>query len=139
MEYVVFSCTQGKKGGGTDILDLICVLNISLLCWFCVSTSSKFQLSITLGKKLHLYEVVLHNRGSKTRYGKKSFSYEAATLEFLLPTLNTNYLLADGIIIILWNLFEILNRIRSNQKFYVFFFYSIILQKILDKTFPVKT
>jgi hypothetical protein len=32
MEYVVFSCTQGKKGGGTDILDLICVLNISLLC-----------------------------------------------------------------------------------------------------------
>jgi hypothetical protein len=66
-----------------------------------VSTSSKFQLSITLGKKLHLYEVVLHNRGSKTRYGKKSFSYEAATLEFLLPTLNTNYLLADGIIIIL--------------------------------------
>jgi hypothetical protein len=32
---------------------------------------------------------------------KKSFSYEAATLEFLLPTLNTNYLLADGIIIIL--------------------------------------
>jgi hypothetical protein len=31
MEYVVFSCTQGKIGGGTDILDLICVLNISLL------------------------------------------------------------------------------------------------------------
>ena len=80
MEYVVFSCTQGKIGGGTDILDLICFLNISLLCWFCVSTSSKFQLSITLGKKLHLYEVVLQNGGSKTRYGKKSYSYEAATL-----------------------------------------------------------
>ena len=31
MEYVVFSCTQGKIGGGTDILDLICFLNISLL------------------------------------------------------------------------------------------------------------
>jgi hypothetical protein len=44
MEYVVFSCTQGKKGGGTDILDLICVLNISLLCWFCVSTSSTCQM-----------------------------------------------------------------------------------------------
>jgi hypothetical protein len=80
MEYVVFSCTQGKIGGGTDILDLICFLNISLLCWFCVSTSSKFQLSITLGKQLHLYEVVLQNGGSKTRYGKKSYSYEAAIL-----------------------------------------------------------
>jgi hypothetical protein len=57
----LYVCTQGKKGGGTDILDLICVLNISLLCWFCVSTSSKFQLSITLGKKLHLYEVVLED------------------------------------------------------------------------------
>ena len=31
----------------------------------------------------------------------KSFIYEAATLELLLPTLNKNYLLADGIIIIL--------------------------------------
>jgi hypothetical protein len=33
-----------------------------------------------LGKQLHLYEVVLQNGGSKTRYGKKSYSYEAATL-----------------------------------------------------------
>jgi hypothetical protein len=79
--------------------------------------------------------VVLHNRGSKTRYGKKSFSYEAATLEFLLPTLNTNYLLADGIIIILWNLFELLNRIRSNQKFYVFFFILSYYKKSWIKRF----
>jgi hypothetical protein len=35
------------------------------LCWFCMTTSNKFQLSITLGKQLHLYEVVLQNGGSK--------------------------------------------------------------------------
>jgi hypothetical protein len=36
-----------------------------------VSTSSKFQLSITLGKTLHLYEVVLQNGGSKTQLNLK--------------------------------------------------------------------
>ena len=61
MEYVIFSCTQGKVGGGTAILELICFLNISLLLILRV-TSSKFQLSITLGKKLHVYEVVLEWR-----------------------------------------------------------------------------
>ena len=64
MKYVVFSCTQGKIGGGTDILDLICFLNTSLLCWFLLSTSSKFQLSITLG---NYYRMEVQKQGMVKR------------------------------------------------------------------------
>ena len=35
MEYVVFSCTQGKIGGKDRYIRSYLLFNISLLCWFC--------------------------------------------------------------------------------------------------------
>jgi hypothetical protein len=49
MEYVIFSCTQGKIGGGTDILDLICFIKNML------DKNSKKQPDIPLKEFLFLF------------------------------------------------------------------------------------
>jgi hypothetical protein len=155
MEYVVFSCTQGKIGGGTDILDLICFLNISLQCWFCVSTSSKFQLSITLGENYicmkWYYTMEVQKQGMVKRVLFMRQQHCGTRTSDFKKKLLTCW----------WNYYHSLKfiwTIEPNSKqseVLCDFFYSVILQKIkismlvfnaikftylfLDKTFPVKT
>jgi hypothetical protein len=85
---------------------------------FCNTTSYKCSCFPNVIDSWNLLDVDTQNQHSRLMF-KKQIRSNISVPPPILP----NYLLADGIIIILWNLFELLNRIRSNQKFYVFFLF----------------